>query len=786
MTRRRARSRRGAGRRRTSAARIAARVGLRLIVVVLVLGTAWAAWLDIRVRSQFEGRRWQVPARIYARPLELYPGAPVSMAEAIRELESVGYHRAGRLTRPASYRVDGATLELRTRRFAFWDAEEPERTIAIRFRGARVAGLREQGAEAALARLEPRLVGRIHPAHREDRILVRLDEVPRALVGALLAIEDRRFFEHRGVSLRGMARALLANLRAGSTVQGGSTITQQLAKSYFLSAERSLWRKLNDVAIALILELRYDKEELLEAYLNEVYLGQDGPRAVHGFGLAARHYFGRRLAELNLPEVALLAGLVKGPSLYNPRRHPQRARERRDLVLSEMAELGVISAGQAARAQAAGLGVTARAGAVGARHAAFVDLVRRQLARDYRDEDLRSEGLRVFTTLDPAVQLAAERALGDTLDEIESRRTAQERGLEGAVVVTDPDTGEVLALAGGRDPAAAGFNRALDARRPVGSLIKPVVYLAALGEPQRFSLATLLEDAPVRETGARGEPWEPKNYDGRLHGDVPLIEALAQSYNLASVRLGLTVGLDRVTELLAALGVEERVPRYPSLLLGAVEMSPLTVARVYQGIAAGGFRQPLRAIREVTDARGRPLEHYGLEVRQAADPRAAFLVRRAMEEVMVSGTGRAAADAAPPAVRLAGKTGTTDDLRDSWFAGFGGGRLAVVWVGRDDNRSARLTGAGGALRVWRRLFRSLALRPGTPPEPDGIEWRPARLAQGQVLGPDCDLPGTTRLPFVRGTLPTLPGCRGAGEAGAALPVRAPGGPPRGRRTEEAP
>jgi len=786
MTRRRARS--PAGQRRRSLRGIATRGLLRLAIATLVLGAAYAAWLDIRVRSQFEGRRWQVPARIYARPLELYPGAPVSQQDLVRELDAVGYHRTARLARPGSYRVDGRSLALRTRSFAFWDGEEPERRLSVHFDGTGVAALRDAGGDTPLARLEPLLVDRIHPAHQEDRILVRLDEVPRVLVAALLAVEDRRFFEHRGVSLRGMARALIANLRAGSTVQGGSTLTQQLAKSFFLTAERSLWRKLNDIAIALILEMRYSKEAILESYLNEVYLGQDGPRSVHGFGLAARHYFGRRLEELNLPEAALLAGLVKGPSLYNPRRHPERARSRRDLVIGQMAELGMISEALASRARAAPLGVSARAGAAGARHAAFVDLVRRQLARDYRDEDLRSAGLRVFTTLDPSVQHAAEQALAGTLDAIEQRRAAEQRGLEGAVVVTAPDTGEVLALVGGRDPDARGFNRALDARRPVGSLIKPVVYLAALSEPRRFSLTTLVADSPVRVKGARGEPWEPKNYDGKLHGDVPLITALAQSYNLASVRLGLDVGLGRVVELLADLGVDERVRRYPSLLLGAVELSPVTVAGVYQSIAAGGFRQPLRAIREVTDARGRPLERYGLEVRQVADPRAAFLVRRAMEEVLISGTGRAAADAAPPAVRLAGKTGTTDDLRDSWFAGFGGGRLAVVWVGRDDNRSARLTGASGALRVWRDLFRALPLRPVTAATPDGIEWLPARLAEGRVLGPGCDLPGTVRLPFARGSAAAASRCADAAGSGptAAVAVRALAPPPRRRRMEEAP
>jgi len=716
---RRRRSGRAASRPRPAA--VLGRVAVRLLVLALVCGGAWIAWLDLQVRSKFEGRRWQVPARIYARPLELFAGAAVDRGEVERELRAAGYHADPGLGRPASFRrAGGDTLEIRTRSFRFWDGREPEQVLRLRFSGTALASITRDGREAALGRLEPALIGRIHASHREDRVLVRLDDVPRALVAALLAVEDRDFFEHHGVSPRGIARALLANLRAGATVQGGSTLTQQLAKSYFLSAERSLWRKLNDAAIAVLLEARYGKEELLEAYLNEVYLGQDGTRAVHGFGLAARHYFDRRLDELILPEVALLAGLVRGPSLYNPRRHPERARARRDRVLAQMQQLGIIDAALAERARAAPLGITARPGASGARHPAFLDLVRRQLRRDYRDADLRSEGLRVFTTLDPGVQRAAEEALARTLEQLESEPSRA--GLQGAVVVTDPQGAEVLAVVGGRHPSAGGFNRALDARRPIGSLVKPAVYLTALAQARRYTLATPLEDAPVRLEGARGEPWQPRNYDGELHGTVPLIEALARSYNLATVRLGMDLGLDAVRDTLARLGAPRSLAPYPSLLLGALDMSPVEVAGLYQTLASGGFRQPLRAIREVTDADGRPLERYGLTVEEAVDPRAAFLTVHAMREVMRSGTGRRAGARLPRALAPAGKTGTTDELRDSWFAGFAGDRLAVVWVGRDDNTSARLSGASGALRVWTRLFESMRVRPLALRAPEGIVW----------------------------------------------------------------
>jgi penicillin-binding protein 1B len=579
-----------------------------------------------------------------------------------------------------------------------------------------------------------------------------------------MAVEDRAFFEHHGVSLKGMSRALLANLRAGGTVQGGSTLTQQLAKSYFLTAQRSLWRKLNDVLIALILEARYSKEDILEAYLNEVYLGQHGPRAVHGFGLAARHYFDRRLDELTLTETALLAAMVKGPSYYNPRRHPKRALERRNLVLSQMQGLGIITEDQKRKASKTPLGITRRPGQAGSRYPAFLDLVRRQLRNDYRDDDLQSEGLRVFTTLDPGVQEATRSALETTLKRLESSPGTRREGLQGAAVVTDSQSAEVLAMVGGRGDRAGGFNRAMDARRPIGSLVKPVVYLTALSSPARYHLASSISDEPVRLKGARGEPWEPKNYDGTTHGQVALMQALAHSYNLATVRLGMDMGLENVRDQLLRMGVERSVKPFPSLLLGAVEFSPLEVAGVYQTLAGGGFRQPLRAIRDVTDATGRPLERYGIDVKEAADTRANYLTVRAMQEVMRSGTGRSAR--IPGSLGAAGKTGTTDDLRDSWFAGFAGDRLAVVWVGRDDNRSARLTGASGALRVWTRLFQAIPVRPLSLEPPEGILWGYPLPDEDGAVRMVCAPEGPDRLPYIA-TDGNDHDCSGAAPAPAA-------------------
>ena len=483
------------------------------------------------------------------------------------------------------------------------------------FEGGRLVSLSDGTRPIALARLDPAEIAQIYPAHREDRILVSLEEVPPLLVGGLLAVEDRDFFSHHGISPRGIARAMLANLRAGAAVQGGSTLTQQLAKNFFLTPKRSLSRKFNEALLALLLEARYEKPDILEAYLNEVFLGQRGRRAIHGFGLAAWYYYRRPLKELRIEELALLIGLVKGPSYYNPYRHPERARGRRNTVLDLMVKQAVIKRAEGERARARPLGVSPPSGSSRSSYPAFVDLVRRQLRRDYDAESLRSEGLRIFTTFDPMVQASAEAALSEEVARLEAVSGAGDSApLQGALAVTATGTGEVLALVGSRNPSDFGFNRALDAVRPIGSLAKPAVYLAALAHPDRYTLASRVSDAPVRVADEAGGDWVPRNYDGRSHGRVPLYEALAKSYNQATVRVGMDVGVDEVARYLHRLGVRRRLGAYPAMMLGAFDLSPVEVAQMYHTLASGGFRVPLRAIREVTDARGRKLSRYGVSV----------------------------------------------------------------------------------------------------------------------------------------------------------------------------
>jgi penicillin-binding protein 1B len=733
--------------------------GLTLLLIL----SGYTLYLDIRVRDAFEGRRFALPARLYARPLELFPGLKLTPAALTRELARLGYkepltgEEAGRFTQQSN------SFDIVTRPFVFWDGAQPTRRLRLEFRGDRLNVIHDLKNDQAitLARLDPLYIGGIYPAHNEDRLLVRLDEVPEQLVQALIAIEDRKYYEHHGIHLRGMARAVVA-LVSGRGVQGGSTLTQQLVKNFFLSPERTLRRKVTEILMALLLELHYDKRDILETYLNEIYLGQDGNRAIHGVGLASRFYFGKPLKGLTLSESALLVGMVKGPGYYDPRRHPDRARERRNLVLSEMEKLEMLLPGQLAVAKDEPLVVIQKPSMGTTSYPAFLDLVRRQLRRDYREDDLRSEGLHIFTTLDPVAQTSAEQALVKRLALIERTRKGV-TGLEGAVVVTNVQNGEVQAVVGGRDSSFEGFNRALDANRPVGSLLKPVIYLTALMQPKHYTLVTPLDDSPL-VWKERGTPdWQPQNYDKTFHGQVPLRMALVHSYNVASARLGLDLGLKEVLDNVRRLGIERELPPYAASLLGAVELAPLEVTQMYQTLASGGFRTPLRAIREVLTDSGQPVQRYALAVEQAFEAAPVYLLTSALQDVVSEGTATGLREFLPPSLNLAGKTGTTDELRDSWFAGFSGDRLAVVWVGYDDNRPAGLTGAVGALPVWGELMRKLDPEPLAPPLPEEVErvW----IDPPTGLRADRDCTDAIELPFLRGSAPeeTAPCARSPGK-----------------------
>ncbi|WP_022948450.1 penicillin-binding protein 1B [Methylohalobius crimeensis] len=721
-------------------------IGGALFVMAVYLG-----YLDYTIRHQFEGRRWALPASVYAAPLEMYAGLKLSPDRLEGFLKQLNYRYDPHLSSQASYYRRGTRWFLRSRAFHFPDGLEPSHKVRLTLQGNRLTGLYDLQGETdlALLRLDPIQIGSFYPGRKEDRILVQSDRVPPALIESLITVEDRDFYRHHGVSPRAIARALWADIRAGHIVQGGSTLTQQLVKNFFLTSKRTLWRKANEALMALILEARYEKDEILEAYLNEIYLGQDGARAIHGFGLASEFYFSRPLDDLEIHHIALLVGLVRGPSYYDPRRHPERALKRRNLVLDLMAQAGVIDSKTLRRAKRESLEVTPHFHRPSARHPAFLDLVKRHLGLEYKEEDITSEGLKIFTTLEVAIQNTLEQTAQTTLARLEKGYRLDP--LETASLVTRRDSGEIVALIGGRDPRHAGFNRALDGVRQIGSLIKPAVYLTALEQADRYTVISPLSDTPVRIKNPDGSAWRPQNYDRKSHGQVPLHQALAHSYNLATIHLGMDLGLDHVAQTVRRLGVSRPLKLYPSMLLGAASMTPLEVTQMYQTLANQGFATPLRVIRAVLANDNQPLQRYPLTIRQTVDAAPVYLLNTILQEVVREGTGRSAYRILPDRMQVAGKTGTTDDLRDSWFAGFSGDYLAVTWIGRDDNLPTKLTGATGALQLWAKLMGQISERPLSLNPPDTVEWVWIDPDTGSLADADC--PGADRFPFVEGTAP---------------------------------
>ncbi len=721
------------------------------VVFSVFILAAYLGYLDYTVRHQFEGKRWSIPARVYASPLELYPGLNLSAKEFEDTLHELNYRQDYQLSSEGTFYKKGQQITLKSRQFKFWDKAQTSTTLRVNFNGNELLQLKNLSGSQDLAifRLDPIQIGSFYPSHKEDRILIRLTETPDALIHGLLATEDRDYYQHYGVSAKAIARALWTNVKAGSVVQGGSTITQQLVKNFYLSPKKSLWRKLNEAFMALILEYRFSKNEILEAYLNEIYLGQNGASSVHGFGLASQFYFGQTLNQLALHDVATLVALVRGPSYYDPRKYPERCTQRRNLVLDEMQKQGFITPRQAQEAQRQALKVIPRVHHSINRYPAFLDRVKRELRREYKEADLTEEGLKIFTTLDVRAQNTLEKTLPKKLAQLEKKPHISQ--LQTAVIITHRENGEIVALSGGRNPQDAGFNRALDAVRPIGSLIKPAIYLTALKYPERYTVSTLIDDTAIALKDQKGRVWRPQNYDKKEHGKVKLMDALTYSYNLAAVRVGLDVGIAKVAKTLRHLGIDRSFNLYPSLLLGALPLTPLEVAQMYQTLAGDGFATPLRSIRAVLSQKGERLQNYPYTIKQTVDPDATYLVNTLLQNVMRKGTGRSAYLYLPQDQGLAGKTGTTNDYKDSWFAGFTGDYLSVVWVGRDDNLPAGLTGGSGALQIWIKLMQQLSTQP--------VSLIPSDNIQSVWIDPDNGLkasetcPNAVQYPYIVGSEP---------------------------------
>ncbi|MEX2963959.1 penicillin-binding protein 1B [Microbulbifer sp. TYP-18] len=709
------------------------RLGLLALVGVLVLA-GYMVYLDVQLRERLDSRQYQLPARVFARPLVLREGMVMRPDELEVEFAALKYRPVEQLSEPGQWSRSGMNYRVWRRDFVHADGREPAAVATFRLRNDELSNLTdESGGALQTFRLDAAGIGTLLGGG-DDRDPVRFADIPPMLANTVIAVEDQNFLAHFGVSPRGIVRAMAANLKAGTVVQGGSTITQQLVKNIFFDHKPSLWRKFNEALMAVLMEIHYDKPYILQEYVNEVWLGQQGSRAIYGFGLASEFYFQKPLDTLEPHEMALLVGLAKGASYYNPWRHPERALARRNIVLDVMLEQGLISPQQHQRYRARGLEVAAAGGSAQNPYPAFTERLLEELRPYYSYEELRTAGLRIYTTLAPSVQKLTEKAISGGAGKLEQDRGLRENSLQAAAVVLESHSGDILAMVGDRRPHYPGFNRALEARRQVGSLIKPAVFLTALERPYQYNLATLIEDAPIRVEGDNGEVWMPANFDNRSHGLTPLYLALAKSYNQAAARLGMDLGVENVRQTLRRLGVQAKLPRLPSLFLGAAELTPFEVAGMYQTIANQGENVRLRTLLAVSDADGGQVQYFRRRADRGVDAVPAYLLRYGLEQVMRQGTGRSAYRTLPDSVAFAGKTGTTNNYRDSWFAGFSPDVTAVVWLGRDDNERTSLTGASGALTIWTDIMRKLPHRHGRIEAPRGVEFKPVNR-RGQYMDP---------------------------------------------------
>ena len=724
-------------------------VFLILFIGIFIALSIYLIRLDNIIRHKFEGQRWDIPAKVFARPLEIYANAPLTQENFTEELKLLGYKDAANYDKSGNYVVQGNHMYVHTRGFDYGDSNEPEQVLEVGFIDGQVSEIRStKPSTTGVARLEPLLIGGIYPQHNEDRVLIKINKVPKTLIEALVSTEDRNFYHHHGVSVRGTARAIVSNVTGGRR-QGGSTLTQQLVKNFYLSPEKTLKRKANEALMALLIEFHYSKDEIIEAYLNEVNLGQNGSYSINGYGLASQFYFGLPLRELNISQQAFLVGLVQGPSLYNPWRNPEAAKKRRDVVLNNMMVMGYLTQAEYQDEIARPLNVVSKPSLGPAKFPDFLDIVRRQLRTEYQEGDLTNQGLKIFTTLDPIAQTQVQTAFKNSVDRLANANPKRLKNLQGAVLVAHPENGELIAAVGSTQDFT-GFNRTVDAKRQVGSLLKPVIYLNAI-ESGRYTWASPIEDSAVNIPVDGNKTWTPKNYSGGDHGVVPMQQALANSYNLSAVRVGNEFGISTFSNKLRQFGVSSDIPAYPSIYLGAVNMSPMEVLGIFGNFATGGFKYPPRSIRTVVDAQGRVLERYALNVQQTIEPAAAYILNYGLQQVMSSGTGRAAYSVLPETLNLAGKSGTTNDTRDSWFAGYSGNHVAVVWLGLDDNKVTGLTGSSGALPVWTNVMKQLRQEPVNLRQTDNVQWQWIDSATGDLSAQGCE--GAMYIPLLRQTVP---------------------------------
>ncbi|NQZ21626.1 MAG: penicillin-binding protein 1B [Colwellia sp.] len=709
-------------------------LGMKLLIIMLFLFSFYAVYLDSKVQNKFEGQRWKIPVQVFGKIEQISIGDKIKLTNLTRILSLTGYQKTQHVLNAGEFSTSSNKLVLFRRPFDFSDGNSPAQLFTINIINNYVFSLERGHEPVESLLLEPLLLDRLVPENKEDRVIVSLELVPEQLIDTLLLVEDRDFYFHVGISPIGIIRALISNIRAGKTVQGGSTLTQQLVKNMFLTREKTLWRKINEAVMSVILELRYSKDQLLEAYINEVYVGQHYANGIYGFGLAAKFYFGKTLQSLTIEQMAMLIGQIKGPSYYDPWRHPERTIKRRDLVLLLMYQNEHISQQAFQAALESPLSVRKSRRLVQKKFPAYLQLVKKELAEKLSDFDQQA-GVRVFTGFSIDAQINAEQTIQEKITDLEKLNQGQT--LQAAIIVTDIQSGEVRAVVGDKKPGYAGFNRALHAKRPIGSLIKPAIYLAALERYQQYNFATLLNDEPIALKSKNGIEWRPKNYNGKYEGKVSLLDALVRSLNVPTVNLGMQLGLENVANVIHLLGYPEDIVTRPSMLLGSLNLSPFEVSQLYLPIANQGYKNNSHAINRIVSAQGETLWQFEQKTEQIFSEQGIYLIDYALSKVTKTGTARSLTWRLKSA-EVAGKTGTTNDQRDSWFVGYDNKTLVTTWLGRDDNKATKLTGSSGALVLFSHFMKKNGVVNKNRQVPENIKATNFEASSGNAVSVECD------------------------------------------------
>mgnify|MGYP001341602977 FL=1 len=728
-------------------------IGIVSIAAFIFLA-AVVAVIDYRVTSKLEGVLWTVPAKLYSRPMELAEGLKINKDNLVRELEMLSYEQVSNPDSPGQFNLSKNDLKIFLRGYQ----DQRSGVFDISFEQSEIQGINNQlGISEDLIKLEPLVIGGMYPAHMEDRVLLNWPEVPQILIDTILAVEDQNFFKHYGVSLKSISRAFVKNIQAGEVEQGGSTITQQLAKSLFFSSAQTIRRKVMEAIASLLIEFHYSKEEILLAYINDVFLAQSGRRAIHGFGMGAQHFYGTSVKNLSTDQIAMLVGMLKGPSLYNPRRNPNNATQRRNLVLKILNRSNKINDSDYEDLIAKKLNLSAPNYRTETKYPAFHDLVRMELQKNFDENELRTKGLSIETNIDPVLQESLENSIRNTREQLVKKYGNRLSELEGAAIAVDVTSGEIKSVVGSTNPSSYGFNRSINAIRPIGSLVKPLIYLTALDRYDEYNLTTILDDSKL-SIQSGGKLWEPDNFDKKFHGQIPLHVALWQSYNIASARLGLEIGYQNVEDMFLRLGINKNVPNYPSLFIGSFELSPYQAIQAYQTIAADGFHTPLRSIRQIKDTKGDLEFSYPYSIEQRIRPEPIALLKFAMQQTFIRGTARGYSQKDIQSWNAGGKTGTSDDQRDSWFIGFAGELLVLVWLGFDDNRPTPLTGRTGAFQVWKNFINDINPVKTEKTSLSRIKYVWTDMQDGLLSGKKCK--NSLLVPFIQGTEPkSIPNVR---------------------------